>query len=265
MAALPLDNRRIIITRPEDQAGEMAREIRRLGGIPVLLPMIRILPMENTAELDGTLRGLEMIDAVVFTSANAVSFLMERAKAIGVASSGWDGKEVYAVGSKTAAVAREYALNVALIPGRFSGAELAKHLTSRNMRGKRVLFPRGDLGRDEALQAAEAAGAEVVPVVVYRTVGPEESVARRMREELLEGPSAILVFASPSAVRHTAQLFTGDERARLGERVIVAAIGPTTRDAVLFVQWPVRILPDEATGRGLVSAIAAYVHTHSYA
>ena len=40
VTALPLENRRIIVTRPEEQAGEIAEEIRRLGGIPVTLPMI---------------------------------------------------------------------------------------------------------------------------------------------------------------------------------------------------------------------------------
>ena len=265
VTALPLENRRIIVTRPEEQAGEIAEEIRRLGGIPVTLPMIRILPVEDTSELDRSLQHLQNIDGVVFTSINAVRHTMERAAALGIGGTAWAGKDVYAVGSKTAGVAREYGVKVDVVPGSYSGAELAASISSRPLRGKRILFPRGNLGLDDALRAAAAAGAEVIPVVVYRTAGPEESVGRRMRQELLERATSLVVFASPSAARHCVQLFTGEEQLFVRDRIVVAAIGATTRDAVLAVRWPVQILADEATGHGLVSAITQYVHTHSHA
>ena len=107
VTALPLENRRIIVTRPEEQAGEIAEEIRRLGGIPVTLPMIRILPVEEPSELDRSLQQLQNIDGVVFTSINAVRHTMARAAVLGFGGSAWAGKDVYAVGSKTAGVARE--------------------------------------------------------------------------------------------------------------------------------------------------------------
>lgn len=265
VTALPLDNRRIIVTRPEEQAGEIAEEIRRLGGTPVVLPMIRILPVEDTSELDRALQQLENIDAVIFTSLNAVRHTMKRAALLGIGGTAWDGKEVYAVGSRTAHVAREYGLKVDVVPAIHSGAELAASISSRPLRGKRVLFPRGNMGRDDALQAAVAAGAEVIPVVAYSTAGPEESVGRRMRQELLERASSLVIFASPSAARHCAQLFTEEEQMIVRNRLVVAAIGSTTRDAVLSVHWPVQILADEATGHGMVSAITKYIHTHSHA
>ncbi len=265
VTALPLENRRIIVTRPEEQAGEIAGEVRRLGGIPVTLPMIRILPVEDTSELDRSLQHLQSIDGVVFTSINAVRYTMQRAAVLGIGGTAWDGKEVCVVGSKTADVAREYGLKVDVVPGSYSGAELAASLSSRPLRGKRIFFPRGNLGRDDALRAASAAGAEVLPVVVYRTAGPEESVGRHMRQELLEHATSLVIFASPSAARHCVQLFSEEEQSLVRDRIVVAAIGATTRDAVLSVHWPVQILADEATGHGLVSAITKYVHTHSHA
>jgi uroporphyrinogen-III synthase len=264
MTALPLDGRRVIITRPEEQAGEMEAAVRQLGGIPVSLPMIRIVPVEDTTACDRALRQLERMDMVVFASANAVRFTLDRAAAIGVAQSLWSGREIYAVGGKTSECARELGLELSGVPGEFSGAALANTLLVRPLQGKRVLFPRGDIGRDEVMRAVAAAGAEVVTVMFYRTVGPGQSAAQGMRQELMGHPLSIVAFASPSAVRHFAELFTQEELVPLRSHIIAAAIGNTTRESLLAMHLPVQILANEASGQGLVSSIAQYVQSQQH-
>lgn len=243
----------------------MEETVRQLGGIPVLLPMIRILPVEDTSACDRALRELERMDIVVFASANAVQHALDRTTAIGVARSAWDGRELYAVGEKTAECARKFGLKLSGVPGEYSGTALAFALTSRPLQRKRVLFPRGDIGRDEVMRAVASAGADVLPVVVYRTVGPGESVAHGIRQELTDHPMSIVTFASPSAVRHFAELFTEEELGPLRSRITVAAIGKSTRESLLSLQLPVQILANEATGHGLVFSIAQYVQHQPHA
>jgi uroporphyrinogen-III synthase len=263
MAIRPLDGKRIIITRPEEQAGEMAHATRELGGVAVLLPMVRILPAEDTARCDLALRELQTTDAVAFTSANAVRFTMDRVTAIGLAHTSWDGREVYAVGSKTADTARRYGLSVTVVPGEFSGAGLATALSERSLKGKRVLLPRSDIGRDDVLNSLTAAGAEVVPVVVYRTVGPADTSARLMRQEVLKCGPGIITFASPSAVRNFGSLFSAEELSAHGPRMTFAAIGATTQEAITALALPVQIVAKEATSGGLIASVAAYVQSQS--
>ena len=62
------------------------------------------------------------------------------------------------------------------------GAELARALVaSRDLAGKRVLVPRAEDGRDEALEILRAAGAEVVDVIAYRTRRRRRPTTRRSR------------------------------------------------------------------------------------
>ncbi|MCC6395374.1 MAG: uroporphyrinogen-III synthase [Bacteroidetes bacterium] len=263
MATRPLEGSRVIITRPEEQAGEMAHATRELGGVAVLLPMIRILPAEDTTRCDLALRELKPADAVAFTSANAVRFTMNRAEAIGLAHTSWEGREVFAVGNKTAETARRYGLPVTVVPGEFSGAGLATSLSDRSWKGKRVLLPRSDIGREDLLNSLRAAGADVVPVVVYRTVGPDDTSARLMRQEVLKGGPAVLTFASPSAVRNFGKLFTAEELAAHGPGLTIAAIGATTQEAIEALPLPVRIVAKEATSGGLIASVASYIQSQS--
>ncbi len=72
---LPLFGLSIGITRPEDQADDIASQIVRLGGEPVLMPMIEVGPMaeSSTAGIREVLRRIADFDWLIFTSVNGVS------------------------------------------------------------------------------------------------------------------------------------------------------------------------------------------------
>lgn len=63
---------RIGITRAEGQAYEVIDRVVELGGDPVLLPTIAILPPADWSEVDACLQHLDEYDWIVFTSANGV-------------------------------------------------------------------------------------------------------------------------------------------------------------------------------------------------
>ena len=68
----PLFGLRIGITRAEGQACEVIDRVVELGGDPVLLPTITILPPADWSEVDACLQRLDEYDWIVFTSANGV-------------------------------------------------------------------------------------------------------------------------------------------------------------------------------------------------
>jgi hypothetical protein len=43
----PLRGRTVVITRPREDAGELAAGVKRLGGNPLVFPTIRIRPVER--------------------------------------------------------------------------------------------------------------------------------------------------------------------------------------------------------------------------
>src|SRR5204862_520246 len=70
--ARPLFGRRVLVTRPRDEAAELVDRLETMGAEAVEAPMIRILPPEDTAPLDAACRDVASYDAVVFASPRAV-------------------------------------------------------------------------------------------------------------------------------------------------------------------------------------------------
>jgi len=123
------------------------------------------------------------------------------------------------------------------------------------VRGKRVLLPRPAEGRPELLEGLATAGAEVAAVEAYRTVPAPVEAIRPLAAWIEAGEVDAVAFASPSAVK--AVVGGLGERAALLRRVPLAAIGPTTAQAVREAVITVGAQPARHTGADLAEAIAA--------
>lgn len=211
----------VAVTREASAAAELCEALRRHGHEPVLCPLIRIGPPATWAELDAALA--QGWDWVVFTSANAVRFACQRAAELGLPVHG----SVACVGPSTAGVARECGLDVALVPQHHDAQGLLAALASRDMRGRRVLFPRGDLAPDTLPAGLNALGAEVCAPVVYVNQ-PDPQGAAKLRDLLQAGALDAVTFASASAV-HAAVRAAG---AGLLGQVRLTSIGPATTAAL---------------------------------
>ena len=82
--ARALEGRRLILTRPDAQAGDFEARVTALGGDPLIAPAIAVEPPESWTITDAALRRFGTYDWVAFTSANAVRALVGRADAIGI-------------------------------------------------------------------------------------------------------------------------------------------------------------------------------------
>jgi uroporphyrinogen-III synthase/uroporphyrinogen III methyltransferase/synthase len=141
-----------------------------------------------------------------------------------------------------------------LVPAEAKGDALAAALGA-HVRGRRVLFPRPAEGRPETVAGLLAAGAELTTVEAYRTVAaPPETIAP-LAAWLGAGEVDAVAFASPSAVE--AVIGGLGSSAGLLRRVVLAAIGPTTADALRACGFEVAVQPGRYTGRDLADAIAA--------
>lgn len=249
---------RILVTRPAAQAGAMMQQIQDRGGIVILAPMIRIHPPVSWDECDAQISRLQEFSGVVFTSANAVEFFLDRCAEKGLGRTVPSGPAVYAVGPKTADALRESGVQPVFFPSLFSGAELAAHFGTQDLQGKRFLLPRGDLGRSEVAAGLLKAGARAVPVTVYRTVGPDEATSASVRAALTTRSIDVVTFASPSAVEHFMNILDSDLRAIVRSSLIVGVIGGTTADAARRLGLPVHVVAETATGEGLIESLVVW-------
>jgi uroporphyrinogen-III synthase len=251
---MSLRSKTILVTRPAVQADDLVREIERRGGTAVVIPMITIGPPASWKECDDAIGRLDRFDAVVVTSANAAESFFGRATLLGVGETALHAVRVCAVGEKTAAAARAFGAGVETVPGEYSGIALAAALGGA-LAGTRVLYPRGNMARDEVAEHLRATGATVEPVTVYTTSGPTGIAAESIVRRVLGGEFDTLTFASPSAVTNFCSLFSPLDRSAIPDHARVAVIGPTTADAVRSAGLPVDCVARAATALGLAEAI----------
>ncbi|GHO63106.1 hypothetical protein KSC_019980 [Ktedonobacter sp. SOSP1-52] len=89
-STLPLQGKRILVTRTRKQASAFSAQLRALGALPVEFPTIRIEPPQDWSQLDAALRRLYgagpslAYDWLILTSANGVAICMQRLRALGL-------------------------------------------------------------------------------------------------------------------------------------------------------------------------------------
>jgi uroporphyrinogen III methyltransferase/synthase len=260
--ARPLFGKRVLVTRPREQAAEMVDRLSLLGAETIEAPMIRIVPPQDPGPLQRAADNVEEFDWIVFTSANSVeSFLtalLDGTRDVRALR----GPRLCAVGTGTAERLGRYGIKADLIPDEFRGEAVVRALTeSGSLDGIRVLVPRADIGRDVIADGLRAAGALVTDVVAYRTVledaqqddGPD--VYRMLLDEAID----VVTFTSPSAVRNFAAIYGREQTIDLLSHTVVAVIGPVTAEAAIHLGLVVTVQPIASTIPALVDAIAAHV------
>jgi len=250
---LPLAGRRVLVTRSEAQAGALVAALRRAGAEPVVAPMIQLVPLAGTPELDAALGGLGDYDVLLFTSANAVRCFVEAASG-GKALPALRAR-VVCVGPATARAARVLGLAVHLVPAqRFDAEGLLEAIRAAfPLAGQRILLPRAAAARDVLPEGLRRDGAAVDVVAVYRTE-PAPTDTGVLCARLVRGEIDALTFTSPSTVRHF--LACLDEAARTAaRRCVVAALGPVTAAALREAGLPPDVVAERAEAAALVDAL----------
>jgi uroporphyrinogen-III synthase len=248
-----LDGRTVVVTRNAGGEDALGARLRALGAAVRELPAIVIGPPASFDALDAALRALDEFDWVMFTSANAVDRTVERLAVLGVPASALARRSLAAVGLATAARLAATIRAPDVVPDEARGGALADALRAR-VEARRVLVPRPAEGRPELVAGLLAAGAHVTAVEAYRTVAAPPEQLAPLGAWLEAREVDAIAFASPSAVR--AVVAALGARARLLERTLVAAIGPTTADALQALGLRTGVQPARYTAGDLADAIA---------
>ena len=253
----PLFGRRILVTRPAEQAGTLAAALRAAGAEPVCVPMIRVVRVPDCPQLLAALADLVEYDAVLFTSQNAVRFFAERL-ALARAEPGSLPGRVFCVGAATAQAARSHGFpEPEPLPSRSDAEGLLEALRDAfPPAGRRILFVRGEAARDALPRGLREAGARVDEAVVYRTL-PAEVDAPALRAALVRGELAALTFTSPSAARGFAACLDEASR-RAARQTVVAAIGAATAAALRELDLAPDVVAERAGARELAAALAVH-------
>ncbi|KUK36778.1 MAG: uroporphyrinogen methyltransferase / synthase [Thermacetogenium sp.] len=251
----PLFGKRILITRPRHQALRMAQEIIMLGGEPLCLPTIELVPADEGLP-ERIREQLPDYEWVIFTSANGVAFFLECLKKQQIDLRSLKGK-LAAIGPATARALEERGLQVALQPREYRAEALLEELKKHISVGCRVLIPRAAMAREVLPEGLRECGAAVDVLPVYRTVPAGERERRWVEEQLLTGRVHYLTFTSSSTVQNFVNLFQPDELALIGKHTRIACVGPVTAATAHQAGLRVDVVSREYTIAGLLDAILA--------
>ncbi len=248
----PLTGMRIVVTRPKELTHTLSERLRELGATIVELPTIEIIPVENTAPLDDTIRRLDEYDWLILTSVHGAQFFMGRLAALKVSLELLNGLKVATIGPATAAALERAGKTPDYIPDEYLSERIVHGLG--NVRGKRILLPRADIASKKLPALLHERGALVDEIVAYRTVAPRDLTCERLKSVLDEGVD-LVTFTSSSTVRNFARALGGHKLGRFLHDVKVACIGPVTVEAARELGIEVDIVAKTHTIEALVEAI----------
>ena len=240
----------VVLTASPGAFPGLADGLRRLPALVEELPLLTFAPPVDWGPLDHALGALSRYEALAFTSPRAATAFIERYEAVrgGSSRAGDALPEVWSGGPGTTAALARLPAEVRRASEEETGrigaaAALAGAMVKAGVAGP-VLFPCGEIRRDELPTRLRHEGIDVDEAVCYRAVLADEAAARAAAER-----AAILVVASPSVADLLARVSPPGSRPRL------LAVGPTTAAAARASGWP----PAAVAARPDVEALLAGV------
>ncbi|MFD4597784.1 uroporphyrinogen-III synthase [Streptomyces sp. NPDC058464] len=221
------------------RADELGALLQRRGAAVLHAPALRIVPLADDGELLAATKEIidQAPDVVVATTAIGFRGWVE-------AADGWGfgeqllGRlrdvELLARGPKVKGAIRAAGLTEEWSPSSESMAEVLDRLLEEGVDGRRVAVQLHGEPLPGFVESLRAAGAEVVPVPVYRWMPPEDlgPVDRLLDTVVSRSVDAITFTSAPAAASLVSRAehrgLLGDLLAALGHDVVPACVGPVT-------------------------------------
>lgn len=259
-ARQPLAGKRVLVTRPREQACAAAAPFEALGAEVIVLPAVEVIPTPPGELRDAVARLANgAFDWVVLTSANGVRVLFDALAGDRLDARAFGRTRVAAIGPATAAALADRGIRADLVPEEFISESLGASLGPLAS-GQRVLLARAAGARPVLASTLVAAGAEVCELALYRvaTPPPDPIALARVRA----GDIDVVTLGSPSAAEGLHRLLGGN-LAPLATAV-VASIGPVTSAAAASLGYTVGVEAAEHTFAGVARAILDQLeHEHN--
>jgi uroporphyrinogen-III synthase len=192
MSAGPLAGKRVLVTRPREQAAGLAELIREEGGEPIVFPAIEIAAVADLRQFYSVADRLEQFDLAIFISPTAVQ------RVLGLLEGRrWPERvQVAAIGggSKRELEQRGFAGVVAPSSGETDSEALLALPEFATVRGRSIVIFRGQGGREFLGNALSERGARIEYAECYRRILP--AVSLREPEWAREALDAVTVSSS---------------------------------------------------------------------
>ena len=245
--AKPLAGWRVLVPRGGPWGDGVAGALRARGASPIVAPMINFAPADDQQALVAALEKLAAggFDWVTVTSATTVDVLASYGAVIP------ETTKVAAVGETTAAALVAAGYHADIVPSEDNSAAGLLEVRAASTEGApelRVLALRSAIAKQVLSIGLAEAGHHVEAVVAYRTVGVP--VSAKVADDVRAGRVNAVLVTSGSVAEQVYQ-----QIGPLPETVLVAAIGPQTKNDAAKVGLRVDVVARERTAESLIDAL----------
>jgi uroporphyrinogen-III synthase len=245
---LPLRGLKIVVTRPRDQAVELARSIEQAGGIPLLFPLLEITAVQDTRSLHELISRLAQFDLAIFISPNAVQYGIGAIREIGTIP---EKLKIATVGQGSARALRDLGVaNVIAPTERFDSEGLLALPELQHVAGWNVVIFRGDGGRELLGDTLRQKGATLEYATCYQRSKPQLDPGILLTGE----PDAILVTSSEALVSLRQML---DAAPGVLRNMTIFLPHPRIAELALQQGWS-KVQLTESGDEGMLSALKAW-------
>src|SRR5271168_113389 len=250
-------------------AAEVATMIERRGGVAIVAPAMREVPLEdNHAALNFAERLLAgEFDAVIFMTGvgtRALFAAMETRHQRPALVQALTAVTTVARGPKPIRAMRELGLDPSIVvPEPNTWREVLTALAARvELKGKRVAVQEYGVSNHELTAGLEARGANVTIVPVYRwTLPADRAPLRAALNAIAAGKADVAIFTSSNQVTNVIQLADaegiGDKVKRGFAQMAIGSIGPVCSEQIRAYGLTVEFEPEHSKLGHLVKEAAA--------
>lgn len=205
---LPLAGLNIVVTRPREQAAQLAQGIESLGGSCIQFPLLEITPLADDQALRALAARLQEFQLAIFVSPNAVRYGMEAIRSAGGLP---DTLKIATVGLSSARALHDYGVEKVIVPQqRFDSESLLELPQLQEVLNKRAVIFRGDSGRELLGDTLKLRGADVEYVTCYHRSMPQHDVST-----LLAANPDVLCVSSSEGLHNLWGMLNATDRERL--------------------------------------------------
>ncbi len=253
-------------------AAEIIRLIERHGGVPLVTPALREIPLDdNSAALKfGVQLTTERVDMLILLTGVGTTALFDLLKTRYPWPSIVEALKQTALvarGPKPVAALKAFGLQPTLtVPEPNTWIDLISTLDEyRPVKKLRVAVQEYGVSNPDLLEALKQRGAEVFQVPIYRWALPEDlGSLRQALNNIIDGKVSVLLITNAAQVDHVMQVLEKDGkvepfRAALN-KMVVASIGPTASERLRHHEWPIDLEPSHPKMGILVKEIGQQVH-----
>ena len=243
-------------------------ELRKLSDRVIGWPTPEISRPKDHAALDQAIDNLFGYDWLVFASAHAVKYFLDRYKELDHDLSELDALSVCGIGPTTFGKLAESQIHVDVFPNGFSDETVIAAISdyvggTQNLQSLNFLIPRAVASADSLPLALESTDARADVIAAYQLVSRDQPGIEQLKALLVGGGIDYVALAKPRDVEELAEVFDTNDLSHLLSDVSIAVLDRETKSAAAARNLVRLISPAQASSIMLARAISEHEQSAS--